>query len=122
MIFADIVVDERDRKKAVKENEKLTIFEAAIWIAQRIEDILCAEKVYITSMCDHWEMWETSDGNTTEHLHFHLIPRYGGMRTKEQAGWNLFCREEKEWKKEDLERFVTWFNQRIKDSASSEVS
>jgi diadenosine tetraphosphate (Ap4A) HIT family hydrolase len=95
------------------DEEKLTTFNAAIWVARRIEDILGAEKVYITSMCDHWEIWETSDENTTEHLHFHLIPRYKGMRTKEQAGEKLLCREETKWDEKDLERFTKWFNKRL---------
>lgn len=115
--FTDKIKDEHDENKTIKLNEeKRTTFEAAIWVAQRIEEIFGAEKVYIASMCDHWEIWETSDGNTTEHLHFHLIPRYKGMRTKEQAGWNLFCKEEKEWNEEDLKRLAKWFNKRLGES------
>jgi len=120
--IADKIVDDPDRKKAVKEDEKLKTFEAAIWLARRIEDILGAEKAYITSMCEHWEMWETSDGNTTEHLHFHVIPRYKGMRTKGQAAEKLLCRKEKEWDEKDLERFAKWFNQRLEEDDASKVS
>lgn len=105
--------DFTDTIEGKDDGEKQTAFEAAIWVARKIEDILGAEKVYIASMCDHWEIWETNDGNTTEHLHFHLIPRYKGMRTKEQTGEKLLCRKEKRWDEKDLERFAKWFNKRL---------
>jgi diadenosine tetraphosphate (Ap4A) HIT family hydrolase len=93
-----------------KKEEKGKVFEASIWLANRIKEVLKAEKVYITSICEHWEMWETSNGTTTEHLHFNLIPRYRGMRTKEKAAEKLLCKEVKEWTEEDLENFAKWFN------------
>jgi diadenosine tetraphosphate (Ap4A) HIT family hydrolase len=96
-----------------KDDEKKTTFEAAIWVAQKIKEILRAEKVYITSMCEHWEIHETNDGNTTEHLHFHLVPRYKGMRTKEQAAEKLLCRKERDWNEKDIQRFAEWFNKRL---------
>jgi len=39
-------------------------------------------KVYMMSMCEHWEDEEISDKYSTEHLHFHLLPRHKDMRTK----------------------------------------
>jgi diadenosine tetraphosphate (Ap4A) HIT family hydrolase len=52
----------------------------------RIKEKLLAEKVYIYSMCDHYEKWELKEENqpTTEHLHFHLLPRYPGAPKGEQ--------------------------------------
>ena len=47
-------------------------------------------KVYLMSMCEHWEsreinpQWKEGQKkpNTTEHLHFHLLPRHKAMRTE----------------------------------------
>jgi diadenosine tetraphosphate (Ap4A) HIT family hydrolase len=52
------------------------------------------------TMCEHWEpdesdpKWKQGLGPpiTTEHLHFHLFPRYEDMRTKEIAQENMFAR------------------------------
>jgi len=47
--------------------------------SQRLKEKLLAEKVYPYSMCDHFEKRELREGqSTTEHLHFHLLPRYPG--------------------------------------------
>ena len=54
--------------------------------ARRIKEELNKEfkeekvkKIYVLSMCDHWskkELLERGTTYNTEHLHFHLIPRY----------------------------------------------
>jgi len=61
--------------------------------SRRIKEKLLAEKVYAYSMCDHYETCElnTKAKCTTEHLHFHLLPRYSGAPKGEQ----LFCLPEK---------------------------
>ena len=53
---------------------------------------LKAEKVYLYSFCEHWEKDEIEyeDKLTTEHLHFHLLPRYRGMRHKQLAAEKIF--------------------------------
>lgn len=68
--------------------------------SQILKTKLNAEKVYVMTMCDHWEpkeinpYWKEGQEHprTTEHLHFHLLPRYKEMRTKELAGENMFVR------------------------------
>jgi len=55
--------------------------------SQRLRERLLAEKVYPYSMCDHFEKKEY----TTEHLHFHLLPRYPGA----PKGEDLFGLHEK---------------------------
>lgn len=57
-------------------------------------------KVYMMSMCEYWEPkdinpnWKEGEEepNTTEHLHFHLLPRHEKMRTKEVAQEHMFTR------------------------------
>jgi len=52
------------------------------------------------SMCEFWKTKEINpnwkEGEklpmTTEHLHFHLLPRYEKMRTKEVAQEHMFTR------------------------------
>lgn len=53
---------------------------------------LKAEKVYLYIFCEHWEEHEIAyeDKKTTEHLHFHLLPRYRGMRHKELVAEKIF--------------------------------
>ena len=45
------------------------------------------------SFCEHWEEDEVAyeDKKTSEHLHFHLVPRYRGMRHKELAAEKIFA-------------------------------
>lgn len=69
-------------------------------MAKLLKKSLNAEKVYIMTMCEHWEpkeidpKWKEGQKmpDTTEHLHFHLLPRYREMRTKEIAQENMFTR------------------------------
>lgn len=75
----------------IENDDKMCIFRGVIKWAHKIkkeinkkfnEDFGEGEekvkKVYVLSMCDHWtndelrKLWQYS----TEHLHFHLIPRY----------------------------------------------
>jgi diadenosine tetraphosphate (Ap4A) HIT family hydrolase len=59
---------------------------------------LKAEKVYLYCFCEHWEEHEIEyeDKLTTEHLHFHLLPRYFGMRHKHLAAEKIFSIPTKE--------------------------
>jgi diadenosine tetraphosphate (Ap4A) HIT family hydrolase len=59
--------------------------------SRRIKEVLKAEKVYVYSMCDHFEKWELKTPGTTEHLHFHLLPRYSGNQ-KGEALFTLFAK------------------------------
>jgi diadenosine tetraphosphate (Ap4A) HIT family hydrolase len=51
-----------------------------------------AQKVYLYSFCEHWERDEIlyPDKKTTEHLHFHLMPRYNILRIRELAAERIF--------------------------------
>jgi len=92
------------------EIKETKIFEAVLWLADKIKRKLDAEKVYVKSVCEHWEIWETKDGATTEHLHFHIIPRYKGMRTKALAGDKLLCRDGLRWEDKDLQKIAKIIN------------
>lgn len=102
--------DLTDALSDANESEKMTILKDTIELARKLKRVLKAEKVYVMSMCEHWEMWESSSGLTSEHLHFHLVPRYPGMRNKWQAAENLLAREGKEQKEEDLEKIANLLN------------
>ncbi len=62
--------------------ETYDFFEIVRNITGRMIERLNAEKVYAMSICEHWEEREISytDKKTSEHLHFHLIPRYKWMK------------------------------------------
>ncbi|MFX1562734.1 MAG: HIT family protein [Promethearchaeota archaeon] len=82
------------------------IFSAVVeWahkIKEKLEDV---QKIYVMTMCEHWELDEIKEGwtsdnppVTTEHLHFHLIPRYKDKRTRELAMEHLLSRpEDEQW-------------------------
>jgi diadenosine tetraphosphate (Ap4A) HIT family hydrolase len=62
-------------------------------------------KVYVMTMCEHWKASELkSSSRTTEHLHFHLLPRYRRMRTKRQAMEHLLQRRGRMWSHARLRR------------------
>jgi len=63
-------------------DQRTKVLEAAIQTASNLKNALKAEKIYMMTMCHHYEMWETRDGTTTEHLHFHLVPYYEGVSEK----------------------------------------
>jgi len=64
--------------------ESYDFFEIVRTIAGHLREKLKAEKVYVMSICEHWEEREISytDRKTSEHLHFHLVPRYRWMKEK----------------------------------------
>lgn len=105
--------DLTDKLSDVDEAEKARTFEAAIELARRIETALGAEKVYIMSMCEKWNLWETSSYVTSEHFHFHLIPRYHGMRNKSEAAERLLAREGTAKEKETLKRIAELLNSSV---------
>jgi diadenosine tetraphosphate (Ap4A) HIT family hydrolase len=77
--------------------EALDILNAVVFWCNRLKSILKkpnVEKVYVMTMCERWTRKERKGKPSTEHLHFHLLPRYEGMRTKELAQENLFGRPE----------------------------
>jgi len=82
-----------DLLKSKEREEVIQILEAvAIW-SKKLKDRLGAKKVYVLSMCDHYELCELPKGEeTTEHLHFHLIPRYD--ENKLERGEKLLTRPE----------------------------
>lgn len=102
--------DLTDKISDVGEEEKTKTFESAVDLARRIEHVLGAEKVYIMLMCEKWEMWETGDYSTTEHFHFHLVPRYAGMRNKSEAAEQLLAREGIAKDKVTIERIAQLLN------------
>lgn len=66
--------------------DEIGILKGVVKWAKKIKNRLNEEfkeekvkKVYVLSMCDHWsekELREREKEYSTEHLHFHLIPRY----------------------------------------------
>lgn len=75
------------------------ILRAVVYWAKRLKKKLLTgdkhAKVYIMTICEHWEPSELHpDQKATEHLHFHLLPRYKKMRTKELAAEKLLIRPE----------------------------
>jgi diadenosine tetraphosphate (Ap4A) HIT family hydrolase len=70
---------------------KKHVLEAVVEFSKRIKKKLHAKKVYVTTMCEHYEPEEIKEKKTTEHLHFHLYPRYEGA----PKGEKLFCLPDK---------------------------
>jgi len=86
--------DITELKNDVENDNEMRIFRGVVEWAHKIKDEINkkvdkdfdegeegeekVKKVYILSMCDHWtkkelrERWQ----DATEHLHFHLVPRY----------------------------------------------
>jgi diadenosine tetraphosphate (Ap4A) HIT family hydrolase len=81
-------------------NESRSLGFILLKTSRLLKQSLNAGKVYVMSMCEHWEpdeinsRWknENTMPNTTEHFHFQLLPRYEEMRTKEIAQENMFTR------------------------------
>jgi len=96
--YDDIIekIDGLDNNEIKKE-----LLKASLDIADKIKNSLFPKekrnegKIYFLTMCDHYEMWETSTGETTEHLHIHLIPRHPGMSIKGEKLINLKKPEQK---------------------------
>lgn len=98
----------------VDEGEKTKTLEAAIELAKRLEKVLGAEKTYIMLMCEKWHLWETSSYITTEHFHFHLVPRYPGMRTIQNAAENLLAKDGERKEQATLEKIAKMINSSYK--------
>jgi len=75
-------------------DETLSLLKAVVYWSKILKKCLHAEKVYVMTMCDHWDPEELPKGQkeTTEHLHFHLLPRYKTNRP-ERGEW-FFTRKE----------------------------
>lgn len=59
-------------------DDAVSILKAVVYWSKILKECLRPEKVYVMTMCDHWEPDELPKGQkeTTEHLHFQLLPRY----------------------------------------------
>jgi len=105
--FTDTIDEKKDGEY------KTALFEGAIKVSEKLKKLFpCGKdgKVYLVTMCDHYEIWEARFGKTTEHLHFHLIPRHPGMDIKAEK---LISKEgEKDWTPEDLKKIKEFINDR----------
>jgi len=96
VVSVDPYDDIADLKKSDKFNN---LFSAVVNYSKKIREKMHAKKVYVCTMCDHFEPWELDPDylktkvhpETTEHLHFHLIPRYEGA----PRGEEFFCLPDK---------------------------
>jgi diadenosine tetraphosphate (Ap4A) HIT family hydrolase len=86
------------------DNERINLCKILGETISLMKKNLKAEKVYLYSFCEHWEKEEIDydDKLTTEHLHFHLLPRYRGMRHKQLAAEKVFSIPSKELSKSML--------------------
>jgi diadenosine tetraphosphate (Ap4A) HIT family hydrolase len=86
------------------ENEKNNLIRILNDTIKLMKDHLKAEKVYLYSFCEHWERNEIAyrDKKTTEHLHFHLLPRYKPLRLRELAAEKIFDIPTKRMRNSDL--------------------
>lgn len=97
-----LVISKRHSKDVTEldKNEARSLGRILTTTAKLLKNSLGAGKVYLMTMCEHWEpeeinaKWKKGQQmpRTTEHVHFHLLPRYENMRTKETAQENLFTR------------------------------
>ncbi len=97
-----LIISKRDANDITEltEEESRSLGEILVKTTKKLKKSLKAEKVYVMTMCEHWEPKEINSEwkrgqklpNTTEHFHFHLLPRYQEMRTKEIAQENMFTR------------------------------
>lgn len=82
------------------ENESRSLGPVLVETAKSLKQSLNASKIYVMTMCEHWEpdeidpKWKKGQKlpNTSEHFHFQLLPRYEKMRTKDIAQENMFTR------------------------------
>ena len=83
--------------------ETYDFFEIVRRVTSCLKEGLGAQKVYIFSMCEHWEEKDIDykDKKTSEHLHFHLIPRYSWMK-EEVFKPTLIKKEKKEFIPEEV--------------------
>jgi len=120
-VEGDTLVVSRKAYNDIADTSELSIeeaydfFEIVRSVTNCLKEGLGAPKVYIFSICEHWEKNEISykDKKTSEHLHFHLIPRYGCMKEEsfkpamiEKKGFipeKIFVIEGKEASNQELE-------------------
>jgi diadenosine tetraphosphate (Ap4A) HIT family hydrolase len=80
-------------------DEKTDLVNFLVRTAERLKKITFDQdhgKIYLMSMCEYWEPNEIEGRYSTEHLHFHLLPRSKELRSKETAGEKLFSRPQGE--------------------------
>jgi diadenosine tetraphosphate (Ap4A) HIT family hydrolase len=97
-----LVISKRHAEDITKltDNESRSLASILIKASKMLKESLGAEKVYMMTICEHWEPIEINSKwnkgqtlpSTTEHFHFQLLPRYKEMRTKEIAQENMFTR------------------------------
>jgi diadenosine tetraphosphate (Ap4A) HIT family hydrolase len=81
------------------DGEKRDLFDFLVKIAAKLKRITFDQehgKIYLMSMCEYWKPNEIEGSYSTEHLHFHLLPRNKELRSKETAGEKLFLRPQGE--------------------------
>jgi diadenosine tetraphosphate (Ap4A) HIT family hydrolase len=79
--------------------EKVALFSFLAKMAVKLRKIAFDQehgKTYLMSMCEYWKPAEIEGRYSTEHLHFHLLPRNKRLRSKEIAGEKLFLRPQAE--------------------------
>lgn len=99
-----LVISKRHAKDITELNsdEAKSLGSTLVRMSKLLKDSLNAGKIYGMTMCEHWKPQEIDstwkegqkEPDTTEHFHFHLLPRYEDMRTKEMAQENMFIRPE----------------------------
>jgi diadenosine tetraphosphate (Ap4A) HIT family hydrolase len=97
-----LIISKRDANDItdLNEEESRSLGRILVKTTKQLKESLKVDKVYVMTMCEHWEPNEISPTrekgqelqSTTEHFHFQLLPRYKEMRTKENAQENLFTR------------------------------
>jgi len=100
--FDDFLDEIDDVNNGIK-NE---LFQTAVIFSNKLKELFPRKrkeegKIYLLTMCEHYEMWETPEGFTTEHLHFHLIPRHPGMKLRAEK---LIYQDGKKWEMKNLEK------------------
>jgi len=112
--YDDILDDQLYNDENARETN-MKIFKGALKVARWLKKKLGAKKVYIVTMCEHWE---GKDG--TEHLHFHLIPQYKQkpIESKDIVAEDLIARKgisiEQKWFKEILRQIANEINPSLK--------
>lgn len=83
-----LVILKKHRKDVtyLEEQDLKCLLEALIKVPKAMKNALTeVDKVYVASFCENGI-------SPTEHMHFHLIPRYKGSENK---GYNIFCQRER---------------------------
>lgn len=72
-------------------DSKTALLNALPIFCRAVKEGLHAEIAYVMSMCDHYDEAELHGRHSTEHFHFHILPRYSGN----ERGEHLFCLSDK---------------------------